>query len=180
MTIAYDRTLDGIGTPALVEPLTSLTIEAELPATGESSLISSSLVIRAVEVVRETDDEINRFLLCVLVSKSAKQIKERAMNSGEQLPTTTTVRSVLRSYKLAAKENPGLFAGPDVHAPSFRRLNGRILREQVRTSVKERVRKSQVRLDHANRLGDDTRIRAEKEALARDVSDYDRLIGEFR
>ncbi|MGH9763983.1 MAG: hypothetical protein ACREDR_35000 [Blastocatellia bacterium] len=180
MTIAYERTLSEIGTPGVVESMPGLSMAAETPAAEESSRTASTLIANTVEVTRESGDEINRFLLCVLVSKSAKRIKEKAMNSGEQLATTTIVRSVLRSYSLAAKETPGLLAGPGLHLPSFRVLNGRILREQVKSSVKDRVRKSQARLDQANRLGDETRIRAEKEALARDVSDYDRLLGEFR
>jgi hypothetical protein len=137
----------------------------------------SAIVESAPRVVRETGDEINRFLLCVLVSKSAKQIKQTAQNSGEYLQTTAIVRGVLQSYRLAAKEDPSLLSGSG-NLGHLGKLNGRILKEQINSSVRERVKDSKKRLSRANRAGDETGIKAAKEELARDIADQDRLLGQ--
>src|SRR5260370_16702636 len=42
-------------------------------------------------------DKVNRFLLCVLVIDSAKKIKVRALDLGEDLPLPTVIRAVLKS-----------------------------------------------------------------------------------
>jgi hypothetical protein len=137
----------------------------------------NAVVEKPPGVARETGDEINRFLLCVLVSKSAKQIKQTAQNSGEYLQTTAIVRGVLQSYRLAAKEDPSLLSGSG-NLGHLGRLNGKILKEQINSSVRERVKDSQRRLSRANRAGDETGIKAAKEELARDIADQDRLAGQ--
>jgi hypothetical protein len=124
--------------------------------------------------------EINRFLFCVLVSKSAKQIKSRAEQAGETLPMAAVVRRLLRSYRLAAKETPGLLAGLEFQLPNAASLNEKILKEEIRRSAQERVKDNEARLARAHRLGDETGIKAEQEALRHAIANRDRLVGEFK
>lgn len=128
---------------------------------------------------RETGDEVNRFLLCVLVSESAKLIKARAEKAGEALPMTVIVRGVLRSYRKAAKEQDSSLAGPEINVPRLMTLNDKVLREEITRHTQERVKTSQARLAHANRLGDEARIKAEKEALEHAIAACDRLPNSF-
>jgi len=172
MTIAYDEIANKIGAETL--------IDLNKGSTGQKSgSIGGATHPSATRVERETGDEINRFLLCVLVSKSSKYIKQKAQNAGEYMQTTAIVRGVLRSYRVAAKENPGLLSGSTLDLPRLRKLNGRVLKEQINSSVRERVRDSQARLVRATRLGDETRIKSAKEELARDIADRDRLAEQF-
>jgi hypothetical protein len=171
MTIAYDPIASDAA--ALIELTKDSTASQKRGAAGPAMDTNAS------RPVRETGDEINRFLLCVLVSKSAKYIKQKAQDSGEYLQTTTIVRGVLRSYRAAAKENPGLLCGSTLHLSGLRKLNRKVLKEQINSSVRERVRDSHARLARATRLGDETRIKAAKDELARDIADRDRLAGEF-
>jgi hypothetical protein len=176
MTIAYDPTAGKIGGAALID--SGSKTDTRLPAMQKRGL-PGSIDTDAVMPTRETGDEVNRFLLCVLVSKSAKFIKQKAQDSGEYLQTTTIVRGVLRSYRAAAKENTALLCGSVLHLSGLRKLNRKVLKEQINSSVRERVRDSQARLARATRLGDETRIKSAKDELARDVADRDRLADEF-
>src|SRR5438067_2252694 len=65
---------------------------------------------------REAGDQLNSFMLCALVSKSAKRIKAGAEAKGVFLPMTHVVRSVLRSYRLVAKDKNGPLStsNPDI------------------------------------------------------------------
>jgi len=161
------------------DSLTGLT-----PSTADDSAPAavSALAPAAISVLapRPTDDQINRFLLCVLASKSAKKIKEKAQDAGERLLITTIVKRVLTSYRQAEEESPGLLSGPGLHLESLHRLNMKVLNEQINGSVQHRVRDSEVRFERATRQGDEGRIKIEKETLARDIADRERIAGEFR
>jgi hypothetical protein len=80
---------------------------------------------------RESGDQVNRFLLCSLVSASAKQIKASAQRSGESIAMTSIVRAVLRSYRMAAKDKDGPFADPEVDISRLTGLNKRVLDDEV-------------------------------------------------
>jgi hypothetical protein len=77
-------------------------------------------------VQRESGDQINRFLLFALVSNSAKRIKARAANKGVDLPMTLITRSVLRSYRAAAKVKNGPFATSTPDPQQLEELNKEI------------------------------------------------------
>jgi hypothetical protein len=180
MTIAYDPIVKDVGAASLTESAKDSKGDSRSPTNQKQSTPGPVLDTTSTNrAPRETGDEVNRFLLCVLVSKSAKYIKQKAQDSGEYLQTTTIVRGVLKSYRVAAKENPGLLSGSTLHLSGLRKLNRRVLKEQINSSVRERVRDSQARLARATRLGDETRIKSAKDELARDVADRDRLAGEF-
>jgi hypothetical protein len=123
---------------------------------------------------------VNRFLLCVLVSESAKRIKASAEKSGESLPMTMVVRGVLRAYRLAAKDKYGPLAEPDLDITGLMSLNEKVLRDEITRHSRDRVKNSETRLAHAERLGDDARVKAEKDGLEHAIALRDRLTREFR
>jgi len=129
---------------------------------------------------REAGDQVNRFLLCVLVSESSKRIKASGEKVGELLPMTKIVRGVLRSYRLAAKDKCGPLAGPELDIAGIRVLNDRVLKSELARHSRERVKTSETRLAHAERLNDDTRIKAEKDGLERAIELRDRLTRDYR
>ena len=128
---------------------------------------------------REAGDQVNRFLLCVLVSESSKRIKASGEKVGELLPMTKIVRGVLRSYRLAAKDKLGPLAGPDLDMAGLRVLNEKVLKSELARHSRERVKTSETRLAHAERLNDDTRIKAEKDGLERAIELRDRLTRDY-
>lgn len=144
----------------------------------------SSDAIRKIEagplVSRETGDEVNRFFLCSLVSLSAKRIKAMVEEAGERIPMTIIVRSVLRFYRLAAKEKDGPLSRAEPDMAGIRRLNEKVLREEVARHTEERVKSCEARLTKASRLGDDARIKSERDALDLARSVRDRLAGLFK
>lgn len=144
---------------------------------GSTSTYESAL---SPAVSRESGDEVNRFLLCSLVSESAKQIKARAERAGEHLPMTMVVRGVLRSYRAAAKEERGALAGPGIDMDKLRDINKKVLKEEITRHTKERVENGKARLAWANRLGDEARINAEKEALESAIAARDQLTNQFK
>ena len=128
---------------------------------------------------RETGDEVNRFLLCALVSESAKLIKWRAADAGESLPMPVIVRGVLRSYRLAAEDKYGALAKPKPDFAGLRRLNEKILQDEVARQSRDRIRNSERQLARAEHLGDTTKISAEKDRLEQAIEMRDRLAKKF-
>ena len=89
------------------------------------------------------------------------------------------VRGVLRSYRLAAKDEYGALAQPELDIAGLRRLNKRILRDEIARHSQDKVSTSEARLARAKQLGDDTRIVAEKDVLERAIELRDRLAEKF-
>jgi hypothetical protein len=129
---------------------------------------------------REAGDQVNRFLLCTLVSESAKRIKVSAEKSGESLPMTTVVRGVLRAYRLAARDKYGPLAEPDLDIRGLMSLNEKVLRDEIARHSRDRVKNSETRLAHAERAGDDARVKAEKDGLEHAIALRDRITREYR
>jgi hypothetical protein len=129
---------------------------------------------------RESGDQVNRFLMCALVSESSKRIKASAEKAGEFLPMTMVVRRVLRSYRQAAADQYGPLSEPEPDIEGLRALNEKVLREGLASHSSDRVKNSETRLTQARQLGDDTKIKAEKEGLERAIELRDRLADEFR
>jgi hypothetical protein len=120
-------------------------------------------------VSRGSDDEINRFLFCAVVNRSAKHISARAENAGGYLPMSVIVRGVLRSYRQAAKEQAGIFRGPKLNMTFLRELNEKVLRDEI-TREGLRLKNSQERLARTNRPADETRIKAGQDELERVIA----------
>jgi hypothetical protein len=124
---------------------------------------------------REAGDQVNGFLLCTLVSESAKRIKASAERSGESLPMTMIVRAVLRSYRIAAKDKHGPLSDPELDIAGLRLLNEKVLKDEIARHSRDRVKNSEMRLAHAEQVGDDGRIKAEKDGLEHAIELRDRL-----
>lgn len=129
---------------------------------------------------RELGDQVNRFLLCTLVTESSKHIKASAQRAGESLPMTKIVRGVLRSYRLAAMDKSGPLSGSVLDIPGLERLNKQVLASEIARHSRDRVNNSRVLLARAQRLGDDARIKAEKDELEHAIESQDRLAELFR
>ena len=129
---------------------------------------------------RESGDQVNRFLLCALVAESSKHIKASAQRAGESLPMTKIVRGVLRSYRLAAMDKSGPLSGSELDMPGLNRLNKQVLASEIARHSRDRVNNSKVLLARAERLGDDARIKAERDGLEQAVESQDRLAELFR
>ena len=106
-------------------------------------------------VQRELGDHVNRFLLCTLVSESAKRIKASAGKMGESLPMTMIVRGVLNSYRVAARDKYGPLAESEFDIDGLRSLNAIILRDEIERHSREKVKNSETRSSHERRLHDD-------------------------
>jgi len=128
----------------------------------------------------EPGDGVNRFLLCSLVSRTAKAVKARAERAGERLPMAAIVKSVLHSYSSAAKREPGVLAGSALDLERLGRLIENVMKEEVRRYAQEVVKDNRSRLAHANRLGDEVRIKTETEALERALASSRKLNTEFK
>lgn len=131
-------------------------------------------------VSRKSGDEVNRFLLCSLVSKSAKRIKARIERQGERLPMSAIMKGVMRSYQQAAAEQPDLFAGPTINMASLANLVERIFKDEIKRHSQDIVRTNQARLVQANKLGDEERIKTETEALERALKSRNRFARELK
>ena len=129
---------------------------------------------------RDSGDQVNRFLLCSLVSESSKRIKASAERAGESMPLAMIVRGVLHAYRVAAAEKGGPLAGPELDVPGLTKLNDRVLKGEIARHTKERVKNSEARLARAERLGDDSRIKAEKNELEAALEVRSRLAEVFR
>lgn len=123
---------------------------------------------------REMGDQVNRFLLCALISESSKSIKASAEKAGESLPMSMIVRGVLRLYRVAAKDKYGPLAEGGLDIAGLRVLNEKVLRDEVARHAHDRVHNSQRQLALAQRHGDDTQIKAGKDALDRAIAWRDR------
>jgi hypothetical protein len=129
---------------------------------------------------RESGDQVNRYLFCALVSESAKRIKATAEKAGESLPMTMIVRGVLRSYRQEAKDRYGALAEPELNLAGLRTLNDKVLKDEIARHSKDRVKNSERRLDHAKQLGDDTKVKVERNGLEQAIELRDRLAERFR
>ena len=129
---------------------------------------------------RDAGDQVNRFLLCTLVSESSKRIKASAERAGESMPLAMIVRGVLRAYRVAAAEKNGPLAGPELDVPGLAKLNDKVLKGEIARHTRERVKNSEARLARAERLGDDSRIRAEKGELEAALEVRSRLAEVYR
>ncbi|HKY03575.1 MAG TPA: hypothetical protein VJQ56_01730 [Blastocatellia bacterium] len=124
---------------------------------------------------REAGDEVNRFLLCSLVSQSAKRVKARAETEGEFLPMTAVVRGVLRAYRAAIKVQHEALAGFEADAEKLKDLNTAILKEELKRHRRERVETGKMRVDQAARSGDEAKVKTERDGLERALAARDRF-----
>ena len=106
-------------------------MEAALPKSGAESLLP----------LRENGDEVNSFLLCVLITKAAKRIRIRAENIGVFLPFSSIMRSVMQAYQLASrgKNNPFKEAEPDFGM--LKKLDDKILKKEVARHAQNDVKR---------------------------------------
>jgi hypothetical protein len=130
-------------------------------------------------VQRESGDQVNRFLLCALVSESAKRIKTRAAQTGESLPMAAVVRGVLRAYRVAAKDQYGPLSHATPDYAGLEGLNRKVLRDEITRHARDRVKNSEAALARARRFGDDTKVKAEADKLEHAIALRDRLVEEF-
>ena len=164
------------GESHVIEDISDLPATAvESPADGRQRLVDRRN--NTTQPGRESGDHINRFLLCALVKESAKLIKERAERNGATLPMSKIVRGVLRSYLLAAIDKYGPLAEAEPDMAGLRRLNDKVLKNELARHMQDGVRSSEERLAHAKRLGDGARISTEQDNLERAV-DLRNRIGE--
>jgi hypothetical protein len=141
---------------------------------SDSSALDESTSVPLAQ--RESGDQVNRFLLCSLIAESAKQIKARANNAGEALPMGTIVRGVMRSYRQAAKDKDGPLSQTELDMPGLRRLNDKVLKDEILRHSRARVKNSETRLAQAERVGDAARIKSEREGLDHAIELRDRLV----
>jgi hypothetical protein len=146
----------------------------------KQALVPRAEIAEVSRVERDAGDQVNRFLLCTLVSESSKRIKASAERAGESMPLATIVRGVLRAYRVAAAEKDGPLSGPDLDIVGLKRLNEKVLKGEIARHTREKVKNSEARLARAERLGDDSRIKAEKGELELAIEVRHRLAEVYR
>jgi hypothetical protein len=160
---------------------TDVSTRGRAPKTGEKlALTRRSEAVEPSRGERDAGDQVNRFLLCTLVSESSKRIKASAERAGESMPLAMIVRGVLRAYRVAASDKEGPLSGPDLDISGLKRLNEKVLKGEIARHTRERVKNSEARLARAERLGDDTRIKAEKGELELAIEARTRLAEVYR
>jgi len=179
MTTISNLIINDVDVHPPVESSRVLTARTEIPADEKLSLITDENGASAPRAPRESGDDINRFLFCVLAVKSVKQIKARAERAGEQLPIAKVVKGVLRSYNRAAQENPGILTGQGLNLTSLRKLNDGVLKDEIARHTQGKVKNSQAQLAQAKRVGDETRIKLAEDILEHAISDRDRIAGKL-
>jgi hypothetical protein len=107
--------------------------------------------------LRETGDQVNGFMLCALVSQSAKRIKGRAERVGVSLPMSIITRSVLNAYLIAAKDHDGPFTNAQPDLVMIRSLNEQVLQEVLARQSRDRLSNNRAQPAQAGRFGDDSR-----------------------
>lgn len=148
---------------------------------GERQAIGARAeIVETSRVERDAGDQVNRFLLCTLVSESSKRIKASAERAGELMPLATIVRGVLRAYRVAAAEKDGPLAGPELDIVGLKRLNEKVLKSEIARHTREKVKNSEARLARAERIGDDSRIKAERGELELAIEVRHRLAEVYR
>jgi hypothetical protein len=175
---AYQRTPDGQERMATQLERDDVTQIIKMRSSKTTPSISRGY--RHREESRGAGDEVNRFLLCTLVSESSRRIKASAQRAGESLPMINIVRSVLRSYRLAAMDQGGgPLAGLELDVAGLRLLNEKVLSNEIARHCRDRVTDSKGQLAHAERLGDGRRIRAERDELEHATELHDRRAARF-
>ena len=149
--------------------------ESEAHVTEKRSPSPQSQMASASSIQREVGDHVNRFLLCALVSESSKSIKASAEKAGESLPMAMIVRGVLRSYRMAAKDNAGPLADAELDIAGIRMLNKKVLKDEIARYSRDRVINIKRQLAQAQRHGDESRIKAVEDDLGRAITSRDRL-----
>jgi hypothetical protein len=89
---------------------------------------------------RDAGDQVNRFLLCTLVSESSKRIKASAERAGESMPLAMIVRGVLRAYRVAAARKTGRWRGRSWMSPVSPELNDKVLKERSHATPERELR----------------------------------------
>lgn len=143
-------------------------VEKEAPAARSQTTFASV-------TEREMGDQVNRFLLCALVSESSKSIKASAEKAGESLPMSMIVRGVLRSYRLALKDKSGPLAEAEFDMAGLRLLNAEVLKDELSRHSRDRVNNIKRHLAHARQNGDGARIKDVEDGLQRAIALRDRL-----
>ena len=105
---------------------------------------------------RECGDQVNRFLLCKLVNDAAKHIKANAERAGETLPMTMIVRSVLRSFRLAAMDKDGPLNGSVLDVPALTSLNSKVLQSEIAFYDRARAKRNEAKNSRADRPNENT------------------------
>ncbi len=100
---------------------------------------SSTETTDASRHTRETGDQVNGFMLCALVSQSAKRLKVRAERVGVSLPMSIITRSVLNAYLIAAKDHQGPFESAKPDLEMIRNLNEQVLQEMLARNSREKI-----------------------------------------
>jgi hypothetical protein len=89
------------------------------------------------------------------------------------------VRSVLRSYRLAAKDQDGPLAGLELDLAGLKLLNEKVLSSEIARNCRDRETNSKGQLARAERLGDRGRTRAESNELEHPIELRDRRAALF-
>ena len=106
-------------------------LEVVLPKSSAESLLP----------LREKGDDVNGFLLCMLITKAAKRIRIRAENIGVFLPVSTIMRSVMCAYLLAAKDENSPFNESKPDFGMLKKLDENILKKELARHAQDNVKR---------------------------------------
>jgi hypothetical protein len=123
-----------------------ITVPPELPRGAPSGKSKSRKAVPSSDepsdlnqLHRESGDQVNGFMLCALVSQSAKRIKVRAERVGASLPLSMITRSILNAYLLAAKEEDGPFTNAKPDLLKIRQVDEKVLQELLVRHSRDRA-----------------------------------------
>jgi len=117
--------------------------------------------------------KVNRFLLCSIVSQSARRLK--STQSGETASVTMVGRRVLKSYMKAAMEIGGPLADSVPDIARLGALNKRIVEDEVLCQAQKSVEEIRGRHGESRRSGDEARIKSDQSSLANAIAHRDWL-----
>ena len=116
---------------------------------------------------------VNRFLLCSIVSQSARRLK--STQSSESASVTMVGRRVLKSYMKAAMEIGGPLADSVPDIARLGALNKKIVEDEVLGQAQNRVDEIRGRHGESRRSGDEARIKSDQNSLANAIAHRDWL-----
>ncbi|HZS45623.1 MAG TPA: hypothetical protein VFC63_11005 [Blastocatellia bacterium] len=148
------------------------------PGIGVQTSKNDDLPEKRIETVRPvekpTGGPVNRYLLCSLVSQSARRIMFSGLH-GHSSSVTTIGRRVLRSYLKASLDTDSPLTDAHFDLTRLGLLNKRIIEEELIGQAQQRVEDSRGRHTELKRTGTETETRIEQNELTKAIAHRDWL-----
>ncbi|HZS45630.1 MAG TPA: hypothetical protein VFC63_11040 [Blastocatellia bacterium] len=157
---------DGI----LSQPTSPLSVDSA--KTGQQKPQKSPEAVRQPE--NHSEGRVNRFLLCSLVSQSARVLKTSSLHS-QSSSVTMIGRKVLRAYLKVSMDAECPLSDSTLDLTRLGLLNKKIVEDELMAQAQKRVDECRVRHTESKQSLDEAKIKVEQGGLSRAIAHRDRL-----